>query len=75
MFKNLQDKVIKFSLFDDNGRWRGVGTGKVMIVDQGDKIVVSVRDHPLYQPQELLQVFPWKKEGRYQADVILKVYP
>lgn len=74
MIRDLQGKMIKFSVFDNSGKWRGVGTGKVMVVDRGERVVISIRQHPFFPPQSLVEIFPWKKEGRYQCDVILKTW-
>lgn len=73
MLRNLQGKIVKFSLFDNSGKWRGIGTGKVMAVDHGERVILSIREHPFFQPQSLVEIFPWKRPGRYQCDVILKV--
>lgn len=73
MHKNLQDKFIKFSTFDNNGVWRGNGVGKVMLVEQGDRVIVSTYEHPFFKKGELIEIMPWVKEGREKTDVILKV--
>lgn len=72
MLRGLQGKMIKFSMFDMNGKWLGNGTGKVMLVDRGKSIAVSIREHPNFEPQKLVQLFPWEVAGRYQVDVIIK---
>lgn len=73
MLRNLQDKLIKFTMFDANGKWKGTGTGKVMIVDQGKSIRVSIREHSLFTKETLVELFPWNTPDRYQCDVILSV--
>lgn len=72
MLRGLQGKMIKFSMFDMNGKWLGNGTGKVMLVDRGKGIAVSIREHPNFEQHKLIQLFPWEVSGRYQVDVIIK---
>lgn len=71
--QNLQNKIITFCMYDEKGKWKGTGKGKVMGVDRGDRLFVSIRKHPFYHEGDLIQVYPWQKEERYQPDVILKV--
>jgi hypothetical protein len=73
MLRGLQGKIVKFTKYSDSGKWRGTGVGKVMIVERGEKIVVSIREHHMYKPQQLVEVFPWETEDRYRCDVILSV--
>jgi len=73
MIRDLQDKIVTFTKFNDSGQWKGVGTGKVMVVERGERVVVSIRKHPLFKEQELVSLYLWNVPERSQCDVIMKV--
>lgn len=70
--KDYSNKIVHFTKYDATGKWKGNGIGKVVAVDHGTRVIVSIHSHPFFKEQDLVSLYLWTNENRYRADVIIK---